>query len=130
MRARSIPKLPEGGPPIPLTTREKLKLERDACEPRLQIGFLEVLFDELQQTYMVLCEIVELGLRQEVWLSIYPRRRGANDASDDPVPAASLSADLVEWVFRPAQGSGMIPSWGVQIAIDRLAQQCGYEIKT
>lgn len=78
---------------------------------------------------MVLCEIVELGLRQEVWLSIYPRKRGANEVSEDPVPTAGLSEDLVEWVFRPAQGSGMVPTWGVQIAIDRLAECCGYEIQ-
>ncbi len=133
MRARCVPILPKDGPKIPLACPGSQTEPRAALTTALaqvEVRFLDSLFDESLRTYLVLCEIIELGLRQEVWLSIYPRRRGTReqDLMDDssqglPEPGRE---ELYEWVIRPAQGSGMVPTLGIQVAIDQLAHLCGW----
>jgi hypothetical protein len=68
----------------------------------------EFLYDPQRQKGMVWVFVAEEGLTQDFWIEIVRREAG--------------------WVIRPARGCGMVPTVGVQCALDLVrdaAQQTG-----
>jgi len=62
------------------------------------VEFKETLYDPIQQKGMIRAVVEEDNLTQDFWIEILKREKG--------------------WHIRPAKGCGMIPTLGVQCALD------------
>ncbi len=100
---------------IPLQEDVTLKMHRvahldpDRFQPagetgEVSVDFKEFLFDPQRQKGLVRVFVVEESLKQELWIEI------ARQEGEPPARAC--------WVIRPARGSGIVPTAGVQRALD------------
>jgi tRNA (guanine-N7-)-methyltransferase len=93
---------------VALEIRRFDQFEPDRFEPRdvrgeVTVAFKEFLYDAQRRTAMVRVVVAEPDLTQHVWITIVHDGR--------------------QWVVRPAQGSGMVPTRGMQTAIDAVREQ-------
>jgi len=100
---------------IPLQEDVTLKLHRvahfdpDRFQPagetgEVSVDFKELVFDAQRQKVLARVFVVEEHLKQELWIEI-ARQEGEPESRP-------------HWVIRPARGSGIVPTAGVQRALD------------
>jgi tRNA (guanine-N7-)-methyltransferase len=78
-------------------------LLQDQSEP-VHVHFKQVLYDPRQRIGMVRVVVVEDDLTQHFWIEIAPTSQG--------------------WQIRPAHGCGVVPTVGVQYALDAVRDAC------
>ena len=105
----------EEHPPLPLLEDQPLqahRLERfdpetfrprDLSEEDLHVAFKDFLYDPRRRRGMLLAVVVEDPLEQTFWVEIAEHEGG--------------------WRVRPARGSGVVPTPGVQRALDRVRDE-------
>ncbi len=87
---------------VPHFDPDRLRLQ-DVSE-EIHVHFKEVRYDPRRQVGMVRVVVVEDDLTQHFWIEIVHTRKG--------------------WHIRPAPGCGVIPTVGVQRALDRVRDAC------
>ena len=118
--ASGIPALQE----VPVKSRHIHDMPADGPQPRgvrgpLCIEFKRRIFDAEQQIYMFLVIASEDGLAQTFWIEVAFRQASQQAAVTPAGPSPQW-----RWVIRPAQGSAVLPTAGVQKALDLVFESC------
>jgi tRNA (guanine-N7-)-methyltransferase len=87
---------------------DKLQLQ-DQSEP-VHVHFKQVLYDPRQQIGMVRVVVAEEEFTQHFWIEITPTSQG--------------------WQIRPALGCGVVPTVGVQHALDAVRDACLQQVNS
>jgi tRNA (guanine-N7-)-methyltransferase len=95
LKAHHVPEMPVNGP------------QPQGQRGAVVVEFKRRLFDPEEKVYMFLVVAAEDGLTQTFWIE------------------AAYRADAARWVIRPAQGSAVLPTVGVQRALDLVYESCG-----
>jgi tRNA (guanine-N7-)-methyltransferase len=99
VKSRRVDELPAGGP------------QPQGIKGPIVVDFKRRIFDPEQNLYMFLVVATEDGLTQSFWVEVI--YAGSRDLPD-----------LKRWVIRPAEGSGVMPTAGVQKALDIIHEAC------
>jgi tRNA (guanine-N7-)-methyltransferase len=93
---------------VPHFDPDKLQLQ-DESEP-VHVHFKQVLYDPRQQIGMVRVVVAEEEFTQHFWIEIAPTSQG--------------------WQIRPALGCGVVPTVGVQHALDAVRDACLQQVNS
>lgn len=110
MQARSWPTLPKDP-----QWADQLCQAPPRTVGQATIRFSRCFNDPAKSTTLLLTQVEELGLQLEFWISVHPRHQ------DEDQQWAGAKG----FVVRTAQGCSVLPTAGVQAAVDLVAAVCG-----